>query len=200
MRLAAALLALSISPAAAEEVALSAVRPGASPLSLRAAASGSAWRIAVRDARGTPLQTIEVESEALTLPPRLADADGDGAADLWVPTMAGNANIAFELWRMRPKEGRFHRAGEVSGIAFARDPSGHLVSVGRNGCCGVSYAFHRFGPDGAMADAFTIERSYEPRNLCSVPTGGEAPPMELRRRYCALPAGAPLPGQVLPVP
>jgi hypothetical protein len=182
----------------AEEVVLRAHRPGGRPpVEIRASASEAAWVIRVLDRIGGERQRFEVESDLPDSPPRLGDADGDGAADLWVPVMAGNANTAYAIWIMRPALGRFHAAGEVSGIAFARDPGGWLVALGRDGCCAVAYGFHRFSADGTLSLAFTVERRTAPHatRRCGVEPAVAIVPRDLLRRYCARGRDdAPLPG------
>jgi hypothetical protein len=197
LRLAAALLALAIPATAAAQETLRAARPGAPPVELRAARTEAGYRITVRDAKGAARQTIEVESDAPS-GLRLADIDGDGAADLWVPVMGGNANTAYEVWRMLPAEGRFRRAGEVSGFGFRRD-AGFLVAVGRNGCCALSYEFHRLAGD-ALVLAFTIGARFRENGrveACEATPERESPAAELRRRWCAPGVDGPLPGQRL---
>ena len=196
MRAAAVALLLLAQGAAAAETRLS-----VPPLDLRAEAAGDRWRIRVLDARGAEVQRIEVETDAPGQPPLLADADGDGAPDLWVATGAGNANLAYEVWRMLPTAGRFEQAGEIGGIAFARD-AGRLVAVGRNGCCAVEYRFLAFG--AGMVDQFTISRRFDPAlppaAACTSGPEDADVPRELMSRYCALGPDSSLPGTRLRVP
>lgn len=194
-------------PAAAQEaLSLRAARPGgAAPLRIEARLEdGGTWRFRVLDAAGRrEAQRFTEETDAPGIPPRLGDADGDGAADLWVPTMTGNANTEYAIWTMRPGEGRFRRAGTVSGLRFARDPAGLLAASARNGCCAIGIAFHAFAAgDGALAEVFTIERRLRedgrPRDCVAVPAdpaAAPAPPAAVVRRWCA--PGL-MPGQVPP--
>jgi hypothetical protein len=197
VRLRAALLALALPATAGAQEALRAARPAAPPLELRAARTEAGYRILVRDPKGGVRQTIEVESDAPS-GLHLADIDGDGAVDLWVPVMAGNANTAYGIWRMLPTEGRFRQVGEVSGFSFRRD-AGFLVAVGRNGCCALSYEFHRLAGD-ALVLAFTIGSRFREDGrveACEATPARETPPAELRRRWCAPGVDGPLPGQRL---
>jgi hypothetical protein len=155
-----ALLALAAPAAEAARATLRATRPGAPPLVLQARSSAEHWTIAVLDG-GVEAQRISVQSDLPESAPRLADTNGDGAQDLWVPVIGGNANTAWDIWLMQPGQGRFRRAGEVSGIAFSRDAAGRLVALGRNGCCGVVYTVHDVTPDGALREAFAIERQVD---------------------------------------
>ncbi len=190
------LLLGSLAPAAAEEVVLRAPRPGRPALELRAEATEAAWRIRVLDTAGAEVQVIEVESDATQVPPRIVDADGDHAGDLWVPTMSGNANTEFEIWRNRPAEGRFVNAGTVAGIGFRRD-GGYLVAIGRNGCCAADHAFYRFRRDGQLYLAFTISARFREDGSveqCGVTAATDRPPEQLTRRWCAAGAEEQLPG------
>jgi hypothetical protein len=200
LAVAAALLASAASPAMAEETALRATRPAGPPVELRAVATGAAWRIRVLDDRRRQVQVIDVESDALSAPPWLGDADGDGAADLWVPVMAGNANTEYEVWRMVPAEGRFSLAGAVSGFGFRRDPAGYLVGIARNGCCALGYEFHRPGADGRLSLAFAIAARFREDgrvDTCEATAEAEKPPEPIRRRWCAAGIDGPRPGQRL---
>jgi hypothetical protein len=103
---AAALLGSVAVPAVAEEVLLRAAHPAGAPIELRAAPGGAAWYIRVLDAGRHELQRIEVGSNAAQARPWLGDADGDDAADLWLPVTAGDANTEYEVWFMPPAEVR----------------------------------------------------------------------------------------------
>lgn len=190
--LAAALLICGLTAqAGAEEVVLR-----APPFELRAAVDGDSWRIGVRDAAGRERQVIAVESDATAVPPHLADADGDGAADLWVPVMTGNANTEYEIWRQDRATGRFSLAGVVSGHGFRRDPAGYLVAMGRNGCCAAAYEFYR-GAGGRLLLAFTIGTRFAESGKvedCTAKPEAEPPPEAVRRRWCAVGADDPRPG------
>jgi hypothetical protein len=197
--LAAALLAIAL-PAAAEQATLRASRPNMTPLTLRAASSAEHWVIRVQEG-GIDSQRIEVQTDLPRTRPRLADANGDGAPDLWVPVIGGNANTAWDLWIMRPAEARFVRAGELSGLAFARDRQGRLIALGRNGCCASSLLYHRFGPQGALQEAFSVERQegFSRALSCEGVAIAEDPPAAAVRQACGLAPGG-LPGTRLGVP
>jgi hypothetical protein len=156
----ATLLALAVPAAEAARATLRASRPGAPPLVLKASSSTEHWTIAVQDG-GVETQRIAVQSDLPETAPRLADTNGDGAQDLWVPVIGGNANTAWDVWLMQPDQGRFRRAGEVSGIAFSRDAAGRLVALGRNGCCSIVYTVHDVTAAGALREAFAIERQVD---------------------------------------
>lgn len=206
-RLAAAFLAFGMAllpgaPAAARDVALTIARPGQPALRLAARLRGDRWTFTLREDRRT-VQTFSVQTDAPDARPRLSDADGDGVPDLWVPVITGNANTQYAIWRLVPAQGRFVAAGEVSGIAFRREEGGYLVATGRNGCCAATHEFHRFGPDGRLQLAFTIERRFEPDERrpgqftveCGATADAIQPPPGIEARYCRLGADAPLPGQ-----
>ena len=197
---AAALLALALTAAEAARTTLRATRPGAEPLTLRATSSEEYWTIAVLDG-GVESQRIEVQTDLPEILPQVMDTNGDGAQDLWVPVIGGNANTAWDVWLMQPERARFRRAGEVSGIGFSRDSAGRLVALGRNGCCSVVYTFHDFTADGAMREAFAIERQLDAlgRGSCEPQPIAIAPPPAVVRATCGLPPGR-LPGTVLRVP
>jgi hypothetical protein len=188
MRRAALLLALGLlaAPAAAQEVQLEASRPGtARPLHLLASYADGGWTIGVGDGSGRESQRFVVQSEVSDPPPWVADADGDGAGDLWVPVLAGNANTAYQLWRMDPRRGEFRAAGEIGGLEFARDPGGWLVAMGRNGCCAVSQVFYSFPRGGgAPREAFTIERTLRPDGRVQRCTGSRGAPQDVVRPWC----------------
>jgi len=66
--------------------------PGAAALEARSTATH--WIIRVREG-GRERQRIEVTTDLPETAPRLADANGDGAPDLWVPVIGGNADTAW---------------------------------------------------------------------------------------------------------
>lgn len=115
--------------------------------------------------------------------------------------IGGNANTAWDLWIMRPAQARFVRAGEISGLGFARDRAGRLVALGRNGCCASSLLYHRIAPDGALQEVFAVERQegFSRALTCEGVTVAEAPPAAAVREACGLAPGA-LPGRRLAVP
>ena len=198
--LATALVALAMAAAEAARTTLRAARPGATPLVLQATSSQEYWTIAVLEG-GVESQRIEVQSDLPEVLPRLADTNGDGAADLWVPVIGGNANTAWDVWLMQPDRARFRRAGEVSGLGFSRDAAGRMVALGRNGCCSVSYTFHDFTAEGALREAFSIERRLDDlgRGSCEPSAIAIDQPAAAVRATCALPPGR-LPGTPLRVP
>ena len=197
---AAAILAMALPAAEAARTTLRAARPGAPPLTLRAVSNAEYWTIEVQEG-GVESQRIEVQTDLPNVLPRLAETNGDGAQDLWVPVIGGNANTAWDVWLMQPGEGRFRRAGEVSGLGFSRDTAGRLVALGRNGCCSVVYTFHDFTAEGALREAFAIERQVDSlnRGTCEpVAIATDAPPAAVRAT-CGLAPGR-LPGTPLRVP
>jgi hypothetical protein len=182
------LLLGSQAPAVAEEVVLRANRPGRGAMELRAEPGQASWIIRVLDPGGAEVQAIEVQSDATELPPRIIDADGDNAGDLWVPTATGNANTEFEIWRNVPLQGQFVRAGTVSGVGFRRD-GGYLVAMGRNGCCAFEYGFYRFARDNRLYLAFSIGvRFREDGSVedCSIAPQTDRPPAQLTGRWCSV--------------
>ena len=198
--LAAALLAAALPAAEAARTTLRATRPGAPPLTLQASSTREQWVIRVLEG-GIDSQRIEVQSDLPDVLPRLADTNGDGAADLWVPVIGGNANTAWDVWLMQPGEARFRRAGEISGLGFSRYAGGRLVSVGRNGCCSISYTFHDFDAEGRLREAFAVERQLDSlgRGSCEATAIATEPQASAVRATCALRPGE-LPGTPLRVP
>lgn len=198
--IAAALLAVALPAAEAARTTLRATRPGAPPLTLQASSTQDHWVIRVLEG-GVDSQRIEVQSDLPDVLPRLADTNGDGAADLWVPVIGGNANTAWDVWIMQPAEARFRRAGEISGLGFSRDGAGRLVSVGRNGCCSMSYTFHDFDGEGRLREAFAVERQLDSlgRGSCEATAIATEPQASAVRATCALRPGE-LPGTPLRVP
>jgi hypothetical protein len=201
-----ALLGLLLLPHAAPDAAettLRASRRGNSPLQLHAEARDGSWHIRVLDAGGVERQRIEVPTDAPESPARLVDVDGDGAADLWLPVITGNANTTFELWRMQPARAQFTRAGELFGSVFTLDPRGYLIASGRNGCCAAEHVFHRLDAGSVLVRAFTIARRFGPEaaaaESCTVAPGGETPSAGLVAQICALGADSAMPGKRLPV-
>lgn len=198
--LAAALMAVALPAAEAAQATLRATRPGAPPLTLRATSSAEYWTIDVLEG-GVSSQRIEVQSDLPNLAPRLADANGDGAMDLWVPVIGGNANTAWDIWLMQPGESRFRRAGEVSGIGFSRDSAGRLIALGRNGCCSIVYTFHDVTAEGTLREAFAVERNLDSlnRGTCEPLAIAIDAPRSAVRAVCGLTPGH-LPGRVLRIP
>jgi hypothetical protein len=192
------LLALAL-PAEAARATLRAARPGATPLELRAVSGNEHWTIEVMEG-GVASQRIEVQSDLPDVLPRLADTDGDGAADLWVPVIGGNANTAWDVWLMEPQRARFRRAGEISGVGFSR-AGGWLVSLGRNGCCAVSYIFHDVTPEGRLREAFAVDRQIDDlgRGTCEPTEIAITPRADAVTSLCRLRPGQ-LPGTALRLP
>lgn len=179
-------LALLAAPAAAQEVQLTAGRPGtAQPLLLWASWAENSWTIRVTDDAGRERQRFTVQGEATEALPRIADADGDGAGDLWVPSMTGNANTVWTIWTMQPREGRFRAAGEVAGLEFARDPGGWLVAQARDGCCTLNLVFYSFPRGGgALREAFTIGRQIREDGAPGRCAGTRGAPQDVVRPWC----------------
>ncbi|MGG5817940.1 hypothetical protein [Falsiroseomonas sp. HW251] len=193
-----AVLLGSAVPAAAAEITLRATRPGRPPVVLRAEPADATWRIRVLDANGRAVQRIEAGDPDQGRP-GLRDADGDGAQDLWVPSMVGNANTEYELWRMDPATGRFVPAGTISGFQFRRDGA-WLVAMARNGCCETTYAFHRFSIAGTLVPAFSIGLRYAEDGKvesCEAAAEADQPDQAARRRWCAVRPDGALPGRGL---
>jgi hypothetical protein len=193
----AALLPGGAAPAA--ELTLRATRPGQPPVLLRAAPQGESWQIGVLDAAGRVVQRIEAGDPEQGRP-SLGDADGDGAADLWVPTMRGNANTEYEIRLMNPASGRFHEAATVSGVQFRRD-GGHLVAMARSSCCAMEYGFYRRGADHRLVLAFSIGRTYAASGKtesCEAAAGADPAPPDIHRRWCAPKAEQAPPGRPVP--
>jgi hypothetical protein len=187
---AAALVALLVQAADAARATLRAARPGLAPLVLEASSDDTTWTIRVLDA-GRETQRIEVQTDLPNTRPALGDVNGDGAPDLWVPLIGDNANAAWELWVMQPGEARFRRAGEINGLAFARDRAGRLVAISREGCCLVSMVFHTIGADGALREAFAVNRRLDVPgpNRCTGSAISEPAPAAVVREACALQQG-----------
>ena len=195
--LAAALLGLALPAADAARATLRATRPGDTALELRAQSTAEHWIIDVLEG-GVPGQRIEVQTDLPDVRPALADANGDGAPDLWVPVIGGNANTAWDLWIMEPARARFRRAGEISGLSFSRDAAGRLVSLGRDGCCAISYTFHDIAPDGRLRELFGVERRLDDlgRGSCEPSEIAIAPRADAVTALCRLRPGA-MPGTAL---
>jgi hypothetical protein len=193
----AGLIALAIAPALAGEARLTAEMPGSPTLTLEARGAGDRWMVRVLEGR-SEVQRIEVETEVPDGTPFLADANGDGAPDLLVPSALGNANAVYELWTYDQARRRFARAGEIAGIAFGRDGP-WVVSLGRDGCCGAVYSFQSFAASGELEDAFAIEvgLSESGRPSRCAPAPDSRVTAEVLRRYCAMRLGT-LPGQFGP--
>ncbi len=197
---AAAILVCALPVAEAARTNLRAARPGNTPLELRAEFAAEHWTIGVLEG-GVESQRISVQSDLPEVAPRLAETNGDGAPDLWVPVIGGNANTAWDVWIMQPERARFRRAGEISGLHFSRDSAGRLVSLGRNGCCSVVYTFHDYTAEGALREAFAIERRLDDlnRGTCEPQALAIEPPAAAVRATCALSPGR-MPGAMLRVP
>ena len=199
MRGAALLLGLGLltAPAAAQEVQLVAPRPGtAQPVQIWASYADGNWNIRVADSTGRERQRFVVQSEVTETPPWVADADGDGAGDLFVPVITGNANTSYQLWTMEPRQGQFRAVGEVGGLEFARD-AGWLVVQGRNGCCAVTQTFYSFQRGGAaMREAFTIERTLRPDGREQRCAGSRGAPPDVVRPFCNASTGGWPPGVI----
>lgn len=190
---------LSPSPTLARDTVLTVERRDAAALRVAATQRGDRLLFTVREA-GRVRQRFSVQTDVPAARPSLSDVDGDGVPDLWVPTMTGNANALYAIWRLDPATGRFAEAGEIGGIDFRRD-GGFLVVTGRNGCCGLVHEFHRFAGDRLQL-AFTIDRQLAPDDdqpgrpqPCTASADAIPPPPGFEERYCRRPPDSPLPGQ-----
>jgi hypothetical protein len=140
MRLAslAVLAVLVIAPGAEAAEFQGVARTQGGSVALRAVSSSKAWTVDVT-AGNRRVQRFSVPTEAPEGEPWLADADGDGAPDLWVPTATGNVDTVYQVWLLNPRDGTFANGGEVSGFAFGREGA-DLISASRSSCCSVVYA------------------------------------------------------------
>jgi hypothetical protein len=88
------------------------------------------------------LQTLE-ETMGNTLNGVTAkDVDADGKVDLLLPLETGNVNTNWAFWRQE-EEGRFHRAGELSGVSIERTADGYLAVPSRSSANAWSVGFWR---------------------------------------------------------
>ncbi len=160
---------------------------------LEARSDDTHWTIRVRDG-GVETQVISVETDLPERRPWLGDADGDRAADLWIPLIGDNASTAWDLWVMQPDAARFRRAGEVNGIGLLARPGGQAGGVGARGCCTVSMLFHRVDADGRLREAFAVNRrldEYGPQRCTGTAITEPAPARRCARHLCAGGGGMP---------
>jgi hypothetical protein len=75
------------------------------------------------------------------------DIDADGKADLLLPLETGNVNTTWAVWRQED-EGKFRRAGELSGVSIERTADGYLAVPARSSANAWSVAFSRL--DGGV--------------------------------------------------
>lgn len=101
------------------------------------------------------LQTIE-ETMGNTLGGvTTRDVDADGKADLLLPLETGNANTTWAIWRQED-EGKFRRAGEVSGVSIGRTADGYFAVPARSSANSWEVAFLRLD-GGALLPVATAE-------------------------------------------
>ena len=166
-------------------------------VALRAVSSTKAWTVDVT-AGNRRVQRFTVPTEAPEGEPWLADADGDGAPDLWVPTATGNVNTVYQVWLLNPRDGTFANGGEVSGFAFGREGA-DLISASRSSCCSVVYAVGVFAPAGVYDEAFGVEATINEAGRVTdcKPANDRPVPAGWLRRLCRL-GDAELPGYIGP--
>ncbi len=80
---------------------------------------------------GASLQVIEEEAIGVYNYPYLEDLTGDGLADLMLPQLTGMVNTSYAFWVQGP-DGRFSRAGELSGFEIILGNDGLIAASGRS--------------------------------------------------------------------
>lgn len=88
-------------------------------------------RAEITGADGAPLQVIEETATGFYNYPYLEDLTGDGALDLLVPQFSGMVNTSYAFWVQGP-EGKFSRAGELSGFEITLGSDGLIAASGRS--------------------------------------------------------------------
>lgn len=113
-----------------------------------------ALRIEVVDASGASRQVIEETATGTYSYPYSEDIDGDGAADIMVPVLTGNVNTNYALW-LNGADGRFTRAGELSGVRIGQTPGGLIAASGRSSASEWETGYYRV-TDGALEEVAAV--------------------------------------------
>lgn len=88
-------------------------------------------RAEITGADGAPVQVVEETATGFYSYPYLEDLTGDGALDLMVPQFSGMVNTSYAFWVQGP-DGKFSRAGELSGFEITLGNDGLIAASGRS--------------------------------------------------------------------
>lgn len=105
-------------------------------------------------ADGASLQVIEEPAEGFYSYPYLEDLSGDGALDLMLPQFSGMVNTSYALW-LQDAEGRFSRAGELSGFSIGLGEDGLIAASGRSSASAWETSYFSI-EDGALKEIAAV--------------------------------------------
>jgi hypothetical protein len=108
-------------------------------------AAGGSVRVDVLNDAGAVAQTFTESNVSEYLAPNVEDVDGDGRADILAPLSSGNVNTAYAVWLYNGDAGAYRRAGELSGVEFARTSEGYIAVSARSSAASWNVAFYRLG-------------------------------------------------------
>lgn len=93
------------------------------------------------------LQTFDVEMDGTFNAPSLQDIDGDGRDEVLVPTMTGNVNTNWSIWRAKGEETQFKKLEELSGVDIVKTPSGFIATSARSSAASWVVDFYQMDGD-----------------------------------------------------
>ncbi len=118
-------------------------------------------RVEVLDASGASLQVIEETATGSYSYPYIEDIDGEGSADIMVPLLTGNVNTNYAVW-LKDADGKFTRAGELSGVSIGQTPEGMIAASGRSNAAEWETGYYRV-TDGTLEEIAAVVNRADPQ-------------------------------------
>lgn len=122
--------------------------------------STGTFRAELTDAAGASLQVIEEKVEVAFSYPTLEDIDGDQQPDLLVPLYTAMVNTNYALW-LQGADGKFTRAGEISGFSIGPAPNGLIAATGRSSAAEWETAYYQVSAGALQEVAIVVNRAEE---------------------------------------
>ncbi|MFN3608300.1 MAG: hypothetical protein ACK4Y9_04470 [Hyphomonas sp.] len=109
---------------------------------------------------GASLQVIEEPATGFYSYPYLEDLSGDGALDLMLPQLSGMVNTSYALW-LQGADGRFSRAGELSGFTIDLGEDGLIAASGRSSASEWETSYYAL-ENGALKEVAAVVNRPDP--------------------------------------